>query len=90
MDLGGGGVLASELREFGGQLLEAIVEALILAFEEHRDLTKHVSIVDLFDTQHTCTTSRPRARAKGILRSVCRGEHERRGRQRHAADEART
>ena len=64
MGLGGGGVLAAQLGEFGGQLLEPIVEALILAFEEHRDLTKHVSIVDLFDTQHTRTTSRTCRRAK--------------------------
>ena len=47
MNLGGAGVLAAQLGQFGGQLLEAIVEAVILAFEEHRDLTKHVSIVDL-------------------------------------------
>jgi hypothetical protein len=61
VNLSGSGVLAAEGRQLGGQLLEAIVEALILAFEERRDLTKHVSIVDLFDTQHTGTTSSLRA-----------------------------
>ena len=64
MDLRGAGVLTAQLREFGRQLLETIVEVLILVFEEHRDLTKHVSIVDLFDTEHTRTTSRTRVRAK--------------------------
>ena len=59
MDLGSGRILATELCEFGGDLLEMIVEPLILTFEKHRDLTKHVSIVDLFDTQHTHTTYRP-------------------------------
>ena len=56
MNPGGGGILAAEMGKFGGQPLEAIVEALILVLEEHRDLTKRVSIVDLVDTQHT---SRP-------------------------------
>ena len=87
MDLGGGGVLAAQLGEFGGQLLEPIVEALILAFEEHRDLTKHVSIVDLFDTQHTRTTSRMCVRAKSILRRARGGQYKRRGREWHTADE---
>ena len=50
MSLRGGGVLAAQVGEFAGQLLEAIVEAVILTFEEHRDLTKRVSIADLFDT----------------------------------------
>lgn len=64
VDLGGAGVLTAQLGKFGGQLLETIMEAVILAFEEHRDLTKHVSIVDLFDTEHTRTTSRACSRAK--------------------------
>jgi hypothetical protein len=53
------------------------VEALILAFEEDHDLTKHVSIVDLFDTQHTSTASSVRARRKILLH---RGDDERCGR----------
>src|SRR5712692_3353457 len=84
MNLDGGGILAAEGRQLGGQALEAIVETLILAFEEHRDLTKRVSIVDLFDTQHTSTTSSLRARRKILLH---RGDDERRGRQRHSPDE---
>src|SRR5712692_9670060 len=84
MNLDGGGILAAEGRQLGGQALEAIVEALILAFEEHRDLTKRVSIVDLFDTQHTRTTSSLCARRKILLH---RGDAERRGRQRQPPDE---
>jgi hypothetical protein len=83
MDLGGGGVLAAELRQLGGQLLEAIVEALILAFEEDRGLTKYVSIVDLFDTHYAITTSSSGARGKILLH---RGDDKRRGRQRRSAD----
>jgi hypothetical protein len=61
MPLGGRNILAAERCQLGGQALEALVEAGVLAFEEHRDLTKRVSIVDLFDTQHTSTTSFLRA-----------------------------
>ncbi len=64
MNLRGGRVLTAHVGQLGGQALEAIVEALILALEEDRDLTKRVSIVDLVDTQHTRTTSCAGARAK--------------------------
>jgi len=63
------------------------VKALILPLEEDRDLTKRVSIVDLIDLEHSCTTSWVGACAKRILRRARRGEHERRRRQWLAADE---
>jgi len=60
------------------------VEPLILAFEEHCDLMKRVSIVDLFDTKHVSTTSSSRSRGKILLH---RRDDEWCWRQRRATDE---
>jgi hypothetical protein len=46
------------------------VEAGVLAFEENRDLTKRVTIVDLIDTEHTRTTSWVRARQANSVRGA--------------------
>ena len=60
--LGSGGVVAAEAGELVGEGHDLRVESLVLALEEHRDLTKHVSIADRIEAKHTRTTSSARAR----------------------------
>ena len=53
--------MAAEAGELVGEGLDLRVECLVLALEQHRNLTKHVSITDRIEAKHTHTTSSRRA-----------------------------
>jgi hypothetical protein len=74
--LRGEAAFAAEPREFRGEGLDLGVELLVLALEEHRDLTKHLRITDRIEPKHVRTTSSARAVSKHF-RGV--GDHERCG-----------
>ena len=61
LTLGGGGLVAAEPGELVGEGGDLRVEFLVLALEEDRDLTKHVSIADRLEAEHERTTSSRRA-----------------------------
>lgn len=83
-EFGGGPGVAAQAGEFGGQGLELGVEPIVLALEEHRDLTEHLRIADRIETEHLRTTSSRRVRRKIFLR---RRDHKGRGRECDAPDE---
>jgi hypothetical protein len=44
-------VVATQPGELVGERLDLRVQLVVLALQQHRDLTKHLSIADLFDTE---------------------------------------
>jgi len=82
--LGRRGVVAAEAGELVGEGLDLRVECFVLALEEDRDLTEHVSIADRIEAQHTRTTSSRWARGKIFSHFF---DDKRRGRQREAPDQ---
>ncbi len=67
-----------------GEGLDLRVEFLVLALEEYRDLTEHVSIADGIEAKHTRTTSSRGARGKIFSHFF---DDERRRRERDAPDQ---
>src|SRR5437899_7049369 len=52
-----GGVLALQVIDLGGQLLQSLVQVPVLAIEQHRHLAEDLHILYVLDPHHTCSRS---------------------------------
>src|SRR5688572_21164613 len=62
------GVLSLEAVDLRGQLGQPLVQAPVLAIEQHRHLTQRVDVVDPLDTHHVRSRSPRDPRVKSLLR----------------------
>jgi hypothetical protein len=82
--LGGTGAITTDLAQLARPRGERGVEPIVLALEQHRNLSHRIQVTDLSKTEHTRITSSARARGKIFLRLR---DRKRRGRERDASDE---